>query len=397
MSSHFNSPPQIGSQFAALNQRSSSSKSKIIERKMKFTTAAQVLKVFGGLAILSSQAIIGVEAGVSSIVCHHWRLLLLFPLICALSMETLLHTNLSLYIIQNDMISPTLLSALNCSHTRFSFVHHHRRWVYYDNISLCTHLFSFICSWLTLHQLFSALNWCTLSFLLRPSQNVSALWSIISFCTHPFSLIFTGDSHCTNSSLLWTGAHSRFSFVHHSLWVYYDNISLCTHLFSFIRRFSHCTNSALLWTCFCFVHHSWWVHYNIISLCTHLVSFICKWLTFVTLLCFELCAHTRFSFVHHRLWVHHDIISLCTHLVSFICKWLTFVTLLCFELCAHSRFSFVHHRLWVHHDNISLCAHLVSFICEWLTLHQSCAPLCTLICSNTVCKFKLHVCTISML
>ena len=38
---------------------------------MKLTTAANVVKVFGGLGILSGQGIIGVEAQrVSSIVCH---------------------------------------------------------------------------------------------------------------------------------------------------------------------------------------------------------------------------------------------------------------------------------------------------------------------------------------
>ena len=92
---------------------------------MKFTTAAQVLKAIGGLSILSSQGIIGVEA-VSSIVCHYQGgLLLLFPLMCSCSWKRY-STQTSLYIIEMITISPTLLfSVLElCAHIRFSFVHH---------------------------------------------------------------------------------------------------------------------------------------------------------------------------------------------------------------------------------------------------------------------------------
>ena len=104
-----------------------------------------------------------------------------------------------------------LFSALQCAHSCFSFVHH-SLWVYYDTISLCTHLFSSICKLTNTASTLLCFELVhTISILLCPSQGVSVLWYQFP-CAHIFSLSFASwlTPHQLFSALNWC-THSRFS------------------------------------------------------------------------------------------------------------------------------------------------------------------------------------------
>ena len=154
------------------------------------------------------------------------------------------HTNLSLHYSNDNNLTTNSSLLWTGAHTRFSFVLHSMVWVHDDNISLCTHLSLFAGS--------HSANCCALHSvptLTSPLFITGCECIMIIFpCAHLFSPICR-FSHRTNSALLWTGARTRFSFVRHSLWVYFDNISLCTHLFSllFAGDSQHQLCSALNW------------------------------------------------------------------------------------------------------------------------------------------------------
>ena len=146
-------------------------------------------------------------------------------------METLLHTNLSLhYWNDNNLTNSCSLCFELCAHTCFSFVHH-RLWVHHDNISLCSIISHSFASWLTPHQLFSALNWCTLSFLLCPSQGVSVLW-YKDFLVHIFSLFYLQVTDTAPSAL--QCAHTLVSPLFITVRECIMIIFLCVHILSLL-------------------------------------------------------------------------------------------------------------------------------------------------------------------
>ena len=141
-----------------------------------------------------------------------------------------------LYIIEMITISPTLVL---CAHTRLSFVHHIAgECIMIISIPLCRYLFSFICkSTNTASTLLCFLLWHTHSLFAH--HTVGECIMIIFPCVHVFSLSFA--SRLTPHQLFsaFYCSYTRFSFVHHSMWVHYDTISLCTSFLLYLQVDQH--------------------------------------------------------------------------------------------------------------------------------------------------------------